>query len=60
MEEKGKNEALQKAKPIAQEHEILKSVVPYVYGSQSRERSKLQLHHLFFTITLITLVISQE
>lgn len=59
-EEGKKKEALQKAKPIAQEHEILKPAVQYVCGSHSRERSKLQLHHLFFTITLITLVISQE
>lgn len=59
-EKGGKKEALQKAKLIAQEHEILKSAVQCVYGSQGRERSKLQLHHLFFTITLITLVISQE
>lgn len=34
MEEKGKNEALRKAKPIAQEHEILKSVVPCLWLSK--------------------------
>lgn len=59
-EEGKKYETLQKAKPIAREHKILKSLVPYVYGSQGKERSKLQLHHLFFTITLITVVISQK
>lgn len=50
-ERERKKKALQRASPLAQSIEILKHAVQHGYSSQARERSKLQLHQLFFTIS---------